>query len=41
MTSLRCRLGATITVLRETSCEDDRTAVEVLVRKVPDDQQVN
>jgi len=33
------RLGATLTTLRETDLADGRRAVEVLVRKVPDDQQ--
>ncbi|XP_067943748.1 GTP-binding protein 2-like [Watersipora subatra] len=33
------RLAASLTVLRETTLEEDRKVVEVLVRKVPDDQQ--
>lgn len=35
------RLGATLTTLREYTVDEGRKAVEVLVRKVPDDQQVS
>lgn len=35
------RLGATITILRERAVDtDSRKALQILVRKVPDDQQV-
>lgn len=34
-------LGASLTTLREISLVEERKVVEVLVRKVPDDQQVS